>query len=46
VPHHPVVDNAELSRSEINDDGRVVGIADYGVENDRVVLPHTEVERP
>jgi uncharacterized protein len=43
VPH-PVEDNAELSRYEIKDNGRVVGIADYRVENDLVVLPHTEVD--
>lgn len=41
---HPVEDNVELSRYEIKDDGRVVGIADYLVENDLVVLPHTEVD--
>jgi predicted GNAT family acetyltransferase len=40
----PVDDNAELSRFEIKDHGRVVGIADYRVEGDRVVLPHTEVD--
>ena len=43
VPH-PVDDNVELSRFEIKDDGRVVGIADYQVEDDRVLLPHTEVD--
>jgi predicted GNAT family acetyltransferase len=43
VPH-PVEDNAELSRYEIKDNGRVVGTADYRVENDLVVLPHTEVD--
>ena len=41
---HPVEDNVELSRYEIKDDGRVVGIAEYRVENDLVVLPHTEVD--
>jgi hypothetical protein len=43
VPH-PVEDNAELSRCEIKDNGRVVGIADYWVENDLVVPPLTEVD--
>jgi len=43
VPH-PVEDNVELSRYEIKDDGRVVGIADYRVQNGLVVLPHTEVD--
>ncbi|HEX3564520.1 MAG TPA: GNAT family N-acetyltransferase [Acidimicrobiales bacterium] len=41
---HPVEDNVELSRFEIKDDGQVVGIADYRVENDLVVLPHTEID--
>jgi uncharacterized protein len=39
-----VDDNAELSRFEIKDHGRVVGVADYRVEGDRVVLPYTEVD--
>lgn len=43
VPH-PVEDNVELSRFEIKDDGRVVGIADYRVRDDLVVIPHTEVD--
>jgi len=43
VPH-PVEDNVELSRYEIKDDGRVVGVADYRVQDDLVVLPHTEVD--
>lgn len=41
---HPVEDNVELSRYEIKDGGRVVGIADYRVQDDLVVLPHTEVD--
>jgi hypothetical protein len=43
VPH-PVEDNVELSRYEIKDDGRVVGVADYRVQDDLVVLHHTEVD--
>lgn len=41
---HSVEDNVELSRYELKDDGHVVGIADYRVQNDLVVLPHTEVD--
>lgn len=41
---HSVEDNVELSRYEIKDDGRVVGIADYRLHDDLVVLPHTEVD--
>jgi predicted GNAT family acetyltransferase len=41
---HPVEDNVKLSRYEIKDDGQVVGIADYQVRGDLVVLPHTEVD--
>lgn len=41
---HCVEDNVELSRYEIKDNGRVVGIAEYRVEADVVVLPHTEIE--
>lgn len=41
---HPVEDNVELSRYEIKDDGRVVGVADYRVQDDLVVLHHTEVD--
>jgi hypothetical protein len=43
VPHR-VEDNVRLSRYEIKVDGRVVGIADYRVEDGVVVLPHTEVD--
>jgi uncharacterized protein len=43
VPHQ-VEDNVELSRFEITDDGRVVGIADYRVEDDVVVIPYTEID--
>jgi predicted GNAT family acetyltransferase len=43
VPHQ-VEDNAELSRYEMTDAGRLVGVADYRVERDVVVLPHTEID--
>ncbi len=43
VPHR-VQDNIELSRYEIFDEGRVVGVADYRIERDVVVLPHTEID--
>lgn len=41
---HRVEDNVELSRYEIKDNGRVVGIADYRMEGGVVVVPHTEIE--
>lgn len=38
------VRNAEdRSRYELVDDGEVVGIADYRIDGDHVVFPHTEV---
>jgi predicted GNAT family acetyltransferase len=43
VPHR-VEDNVELSRYEITDNGRVVGVADYRIEHNVVVLPHTEID--
>ena len=39
-----VRDNAERSRFELVDDGRVLGYADYLVEGDRMVFPHTVIE--
>jgi predicted GNAT family acetyltransferase len=36
--------NDEASRYELIDDGRVVGIADYRIDGDTVVFPHTEVD--
>lgn len=41
---HQVKDNAELSRYEITDAGRLVGVADYRIERDVVVLPHIEID--
>ena len=37
--------NPEQSRYELAIDGTLVGIADYRVEGDVVVFPHTEIER-
>ena len=39
-----VRDNVERSRFELVDDGRVLGYADYLVEADRMVFPHTVIE--
>jgi predicted GNAT family acetyltransferase len=41
-----VRDNASRSRYELVDDDRVIGIADYVVQGDTIVIPHTEIERP
>jgi hypothetical protein len=42
--HEPVVRNAvEASRYELVVDGQIVAIADYRVDGDRVLFPHTEV---
>jgi predicted GNAT family acetyltransferase len=38
-----VHDNAERSRFEITVDDELVGVADYRVDGDVVVLPHTEI---
>ena len=37
--------NREQSRYELAIDGELVGIADYSVVGDVVVIPHTEIER-
>lgn len=39
-----VYDNAGRSRYEIAVDGRVVGVADYRSQDDKIVFPHTEIE--
>ena len=38
-----VRNNSERSRYELIVDGRVIGIADYRVAGDTVVMPHTEI---
>ncbi len=38
--------NETESRYQIVLDGRVVGIADYRDLGDRLLFPHTEIERP
>jgi hypothetical protein len=38
-----VSDNTERSRYELFIDGELVGIADYRVTGDQVVMPHTEI---
>jgi predicted GNAT family acetyltransferase len=37
--------NTERSRYELLIEGELVGIADYRVQGDTVVFPHTEIER-
>jgi len=41
---HEVRDNAERSRFELVDDGRVLGYADYYQQGDVLVFPHTVIE--
>jgi predicted GNAT family acetyltransferase len=38
--------NAEASRYELLLDAEVVGVADYRVEGDAVVFPHTQIDGP
>ena len=40
-----VRNNPERSRYELVVDGDLAGIADYSVRDDRVVMPHTEIEK-
>ena len=40
---YELTNNSDAERYELIDDGRVVGIAEYRVQGDVVVLPHTEV---
>ena len=35
--------NVDASRYELVADGELVGIADYRIDGDRVVFPHTEI---
>ena len=37
--------NEERRRYELEIEGRLVGVADYVVDGDVVVLPHTEIDR-
>jgi predicted GNAT family acetyltransferase len=39
-----VKDNADRSRYELFVDGRLAGIADYRIDGDVVVFPHTEID--
>jgi uncharacterized protein len=41
-----VRNNEERSRYELLLDNRVIGVADYRHVDDKLVLPHTEIERP
>ncbi len=40
-----VTNAAERSRYELTVDGHLVGVADYRIDGQRVVLPHTEIAR-
>jgi predicted GNAT family acetyltransferase len=40
-----VRNNAEASRYELLLDTEVIGVADYRVEGDAIVFPHTQIER-
>ena len=39
-----VTNNEERSRYELLIDGEVVGIADYSLSGEQVVIPHTEID--
>ena len=39
-----VENNPAESRYELYVDGKVAGIADYAVQGDRIVFPHTEID--
>lgn len=41
---HEVRDNPVRSRYELIVDGELVGIADYRVQGDVIVFPHTEID--
>jgi predicted GNAT family acetyltransferase len=41
-----VRNNREQSRYELLVDGTVVGVAEYHIAGDVMVIPHTEIERP
>ena len=40
-----VTDNPDRSRYELYIDDELVGVADYVLERDVLVIPHTEIER-
>ena len=37
--------NSDRSRYELLVDGRLAGVADYHVTGERIVFPHTEIDR-
>jgi predicted GNAT family acetyltransferase len=39
-----VRNNEERARYELLVDGELVGVADYSIVGDRVVIPHTEID--
>jgi uncharacterized protein len=39
-----VRDNPDRSRYELVEDDQVVGIADYVIDGDRVIMPHTVID--
>jgi predicted GNAT family acetyltransferase len=39
-----VTKNADESRYELRLNDRVVGVADYTVDGDRIIFPHTEID--
>jgi uncharacterized protein len=38
-----VRDNAEQSRYELLEDGKLVGVADYRAQGDKLAFPHAEI---
>lgn len=43
-PEIEITDATDSSRFEIRVDGELVGLADYRLDGDRIVFPHTEVD--
>lgn len=39
-----VTNNEAAGRYELHDEGELVGIADYRVQGDTIVFPHTEID--
>jgi predicted GNAT family acetyltransferase len=39
-----VTNNEDRSRYELTDGGVIVGVADYSLVGERVVIPHTEID--
>ena len=45
-PGFDVIDASELGRYELRRDGELVGLAEYSIDGDALVIPHVETLRP